>query len=182
MLLAVTAALTLCDQSAKYLAVRNLTDLFTRADTHTLGARLSVFYSERYIVHLATAPAVVIPGVWQHRYTENPGAAGGLLADTSESFRRFFFGVVTLLAGTFVGVVLRRTPPGALAVPAALGGIMAGALGNLTDRLTRSYVIDFIDWRFSTFNLADACITVGVATFLVLAGRNRRVAEDEDGA
>ena len=44
--------------------------------------------------------------------------------------------------------------------------ILGGALGNLIDRLSHGYVIDFIDfhigdWHFATFNIADSAITVG---------------------
>ena len=64
----------------------------------------------------------------------------------------------------------------------ALGGLLGGTLGNLTDRLTREpgffvgHVIDFIQvWGFpAIFNLADVFIVVGVATlFGALAGGDR---------
>jgi signal peptidase II len=48
----------------------------------------------------------------------------------------------------------------------SLSVILAGALGNLIDRVFRGYVIDFLDFHIKTrhwpsFNVADACITVG---------------------
>jgi len=50
----------------------------------------------------------------------------------------------------------------------ALSLILAGALGNLYDRINYRYVIDFIEvyfrmYRWPSFNLADSAITVGVA-------------------
>ena len=46
--------------------------------------------------------------------------------------------------------------------------ILAGALGNIIDRLRLGYVVDFLDvfvgsWHWPTFNVADSCITIGVA-------------------
>jgi signal peptidase II len=48
----------------------------------------------------------------------------------------------------------------------ALSLILAGALGNLLDRVFRGYVIDFLDfyvsrWHWPFFNIADSCITIG---------------------
>ncbi|MFA5821304.1 MAG: signal peptidase II [Candidatus Gracilibacteria bacterium] len=50
--------------------------------------------------------------------------------------------------------------------------LIAGALGNFTDRLLGGYVIDFIEiWRWPAFNLADAYITVGVLLILLSYGK-----------
>ncbi len=53
----------------------------------------------------------------------------------------------------------------------SLSLILAGALGNLIDRVFRGYVIDFVDcyikkWHWPFFNVADSCITIG-ALFLI---------------
>lgn len=45
---------------------------------------------------------------------------------------------------------------------------MIGTLGNLVDRVWQGYVIDFIDIRiFPVFNVADVCIDIGVACFVL---------------
>jgi signal peptidase II len=66
-----------------------------------------------------------------------------------------------------------------LFVRIAFGMILGGAVGNIIDRVRFNYVVDFIDfnrfpqiWRY-TFNVADACITVGVM-LLILASLVRR--------
>jgi signal peptidase II len=56
------------------------------------------------------------------------------------------------------------------ALPFAL--IIAGALGNVVDRLRLGYVVDFVEWycrsfHWPVFNVADSCIVVG-ATLMVL--------------
>ena len=55
---------------------------------------------------------------------------------------------------------------------AACGFIIGGGLGNIIDRATMGAVADFLhfywgDWHFPTFNLADMCITIGVAMWLL---------------
>jgi signal peptidase II len=53
-----------------------------------------------------------------------------------------------------------------------IAGVLGGAIGNLIDRATNGYVLDFVDaywgdWHFWAFNVADAAITVGVI-FMIL--------------
>ncbi len=63
-----------------------------------------------------------------------------------------------------------------------LGLIIGGALGNVIDRVRFGAVFDFLDvhaagYHWPAFNVADAAITVGVATLLIdslIAGRNER--------
>ena len=58
--------------------------------------------------------------------------------------------------------------------------ILGGALGNIIDRLRLGYVVDFIDvyvkaWHWPTFNVADSCISIGVAllAFSLLKGGSK---------
>jgi signal peptidase II len=54
--------------------------------------------------------------------------------------------------------------------------VLAGAVGNVVDRLVRRYVIDFVEWywwnrpdlRWPTFNLADSMLTVGILLLLLV--------------
>jgi signal peptidase II len=77
---------------------------------------------------------------------------------------------LALLLGYFV---LHRDQPW-LWLPVGL--LLGGALGNLADRAREGAVIDFIDpVAWPAFNLADACIVVGVFALLyVVEGRQRR--------
>jgi signal peptidase II len=55
---------------------------------------------------------------------------------------------------------------------AGVAGVLGGAVGNLIDRATSGYVLDFVDayvgnWHFWAFNVADAAITIGVI-FMIL--------------
>ena len=86
-----------------------------------------------------------------------------------------FTGLAVAIAVLIVTKVPRLRSPG---WAAALGLLLAGAVGNLCDRLTRApgigsgAVVDFIDLQhFATFNIADSCLTCGVALAVLLSLR-----------
>jgi signal peptidase II len=72
-------------------------------------------------------------------------------------------------------------PPAQWLARIGLACILGGAAGNLIDRVTLGYVVDFFDfysrgWHFWAFNVADAAITVGVALMILdLLGLGTRV-------
>lgn len=115
----------------------------------------------------------VIPGFLGFTYVENPGAAFSLFRDAGP-----FLGVAAVLVTAFVIWLLREPRP--LLERVAFGLVIGGALGNLTDRISRGdgfldgRVIDWIDlWWIPTFNLADSAITVAVALLLIHSWRSR---------
>lgn len=90
-------------------------------------------------------------------YVENTGAAFGI----GRARNGFFIGLsLALLAGLFY---LQRTWPKDnpwLRVGVLL--VLAGAVGNLYDRIAYGFVVDFLDFRvWPVFNVADSCVTVG---------------------
>lgn len=108
---------------------------------------------------------VIIPGFFQFSYTENPGIAFGQLQEGG-AFGRWFFVVLAVVAAIAVFYYFMRTPRNDDRVLGACALLLAGILGNLTDRARLGYVIDFIDlhagnYHWPTFNVADASITVG---------------------
>lgn len=81
---------------------------------------------------------------------------------------------VLLSSVVSIGILiwLRRNPGGQRLVAAAFTLILGGALGNAFDRVTRGYVVDFVqfyigDWSFAAFNLADSAITLGAGLLLL---------------
>lgn len=128
---------------------------------------------------------VVIPGFFQFVYTENPGIAFGQLQDGG-SFGRWFFVVLAVLAAIAVFYYFMRTPRNDDRVLGACALLLAGIVGNLTDRARLGYVIDFIvvhagDYHWPTFNIADASITIGallLAYDLVFSHRSSRLTAD----
>ncbi|MDP1570240.1 MAG: signal peptidase II [Vicinamibacterales bacterium] len=114
----------------------------------------------------------VIPDLLNLTRVHNTGAAFGMLNTADFPFKTALLTLVALAA--FCGIAWY-----ALTVPlherlARLGvaGVMGGAVGNLIDRSTAGYVLDFVDfywgtWHFWAFNVADAAITVGVILMIL---------------
>jgi signal peptidase II len=109
----------------------------------------------------------LVPGVLSLTFTRNPGAAFGLATGLT-----LFLSVV---AAVVVAVVIRMATRLRDAVWAiGLGLLLAGALGNLTDRVfrdpgvLRGHVVDFLELpNWPIFNVADVCITVAAALVIV---------------
>jgi signal peptidase II len=102
--------------------------------------------------------------------TRNTGVAFGAFQGAGLLVAILIGVSLTLLLGYFV---LHRDMP-LLWLPVGL--LLGGALGNLADRARDGAVIDFIDpVAWPAFNLADACIVVGVVMLLwVVEGRPKR--------
>lgn len=122
------------------------------------------------------APRTVLGDWLRFTLTYNRGAALGISLGTVS---RVGFAALAVVALLILIQLYRQTAPTATLQIAALSLIMAGALGNLLDRLRSPHgVVDFIDMgvgslRFYTFNLADAFITVGAVLLAILLWRSR---------
>jgi signal peptidase II len=108
----------------------------------------------------------------------NTGAAFSILADAS-GWQRGFFVALGIVVSLALVVWLWRLPRGERLLPIALALIVGGAIGNVIDRVTHGYVIDFIHahWGasyFPAFNIADSAITIGAALLLLDAFREQR--------
>lgn len=120
-------------------------------------------------------PIEVVPGVLHLTYTTNSGGAFGL----GQSAPWLFAGATIVVVGIIVVVSTRLT----LTLTAvALGLVLGGALGNLTDRAVRGpslsgRVVDFIDMRvWPVFNIADSAVLIG-AVLLALSSFRREEPE-----
>jgi signal peptidase II len=112
-------------------------------------------------------PVELVPGVLNLTFTRNAGAAFGLATGLTL--------VLSLVAAAVVAVVIRmatrlRDPVWAV----GLGLLLAGALGNLTDRVfrdpgvLRGHVVDFLELpNWPIFNVADVCITFAAVLIIV---------------
>lgn len=120
----------------------------------------------------------------------NRGGAWGLFAGASDMVRKPFFLGVSIAAIAFIISLYARLTSRQKALKWGLPLVLGGALGNLNDRITRSQVIDFIDYRadwimdlnvfvhryvsnwamtdhWPTFNVADIAICVGVGLMAI---------------
>jgi len=154
-------------------------------------------WAEITLLHRSSHPIVLIEDHLQLTLAYNPGGAWGLLQDASEQLRKPFFVLVSMAAILFIVSLYGRLMPGQRALKWGLPLFWGGALGNLADRITRSQVIDFIDYRadwirwmneqiasvvgtwsvtdhWPTFNVADIAICVGVGLMAVDMFTSRR--------
>lgn len=123
----------------------------------------------------------VIRGFLDFVYAENPGIAFGQLQEGG-AFGRWFFVVLAAIAAAAVLFYFFRTTRNDDRILGACALLLAGILGNLTDRVRLGFVIDFIlvhvrDYHWPAFNVADASITCGallLAYDLIFGGRKER--------
>jgi signal peptidase II len=116
-------------------------------------------------------------------YAENPGIAFGGLQE-SGSFGRWFLIVLAGAAAVAVLFYFFRTPRSEDRLLGACALLLAGILGNLTDRVRLGHVIDFIlvhlgSYRWPNFNVADASICTGallLAFDIIFDSRRQRTA------
>ena len=108
------------------------------------------------------------PGEWpiswfRFVFVQNTGVAFGMFKDQSTLFTILPFIVSALIIYYYVQI---PNPDWALRL--ALSMQLGGAIGNLIDRLTLGFVVDFVSvGKFPVFNVADSCITVGVGILLL---------------
>jgi signal peptidase II len=112
-----------------------------------------------------TETKTLISGLLALEYAENPGIAFGQLQEGG-SFGRWFFVALAAAASISVLVYFFRTPRSDDRVLGACALLLAGIIGNLTDRVRLGYVIDFIllhlgSYHWPTFNVADMSICAG---------------------
>lgn len=117
-------------------------------------------------------------------YVRNFGAAFSFLSD-QDGWQRWMFTLLALAVSVILLVWLRRNPVGMWRQNLAFSLILAGAIGNVIDRLIYGYVIDFIDvyvnnWHWPAFNLADMAITVGAVLMLLEAFFEQRQEQRND--
>nr|WP_239107487.1 signal peptidase II [Spirilliplanes yamanashiensis] len=157
-----------------------------RAVSVLVAIALAGLTVDQVVKHLSVSmldpqdPVRVLGGLVYLSLVRNSGAAFSLGSDYT-----FVFPLITIVViGWITYMTLRlRSMPWAV----ALGLVLAGALGNLTDRLFRApsflhgHVVDMFSLfapygeRFAVFNVADSCLSVGVvlAVLLELTGRQR---------
>ncbi len=119
----------------------------------------------------------VVPGIFNLTLTFNRGAAFGMMAGLPDGVRELSLSLATMLALGVVIYLFRHRDYQSTLPQAALAMIFGGALGNVVDRMRMGMVTDFLDfyyaeWHWPAFNLADSCITVGVALLLLYKPRN----------
>jgi len=157
--LAVAGGVFLIDQSSKAWAVKRL----------RLGDQITL-----------------IPGLLNFAYAENTGVAFSMLDDHGDT-GRWGLSVIAGVAATLVVYFFWRTPRADDRILGALALLLAGIIGNVTDRIRLGFVVDFIDvqfgsWHYPTFNVADMSIVIGAGLLIVDMFLSKRRQNSEVGS
>jgi signal peptidase II len=121
---------------------------------------------------LESRQVITLAPILNLSWVENHGISLGMFTASSDAQRWILIGVTAAIAMGVSIWLLREQLRGDVY---ALGLVLGGALGNITDRARFGYVVDFIDLHFGdfrpflVFNVADAAITIGVLLLLVRA-------------
>ena len=158
-----------------------MTSALARLPVRTAGLIMAalVFAVDRLVkwwvmgpLHLPDLFQIEVVPIFRLTFTQNFGVSLGLLTAGSPGQR---WALVALTGAIAVGVTLWLWRERRRIDALALGAVLGGALGNIWDRATGGFVIDYADlhfgeWRpFLIFNLADAAITIGVLIILARA-------------
>ena len=136
------------DQGTKYLVLQNM----------ALGSQIPV-----------------IKGFFNLVHAQNRGGVFGLMGSWSLDYLRIFFICTTIVVLAVVGYLWWRVPEDQTLAALGYSLIMAGALGNLVDRVRFGEVVDFLDfywghYHWPAFNVADSlvCLGAGVLVWVIL--------------
>ena len=105
-------------------------------------------------------------GVFHFTYVENTGAAFGILKDQ----RWVFMILSTVMIAAFLVYFVTQYKNTDNLFRAAVSMVIAGGIGNMIDRSTLGYVVDFLDFTlidFAVFNVADSFVCVGAGLFVL---------------
>jgi signal peptidase II len=119
---------------------------------------------------LPDEPRIVIPEFFALVFVTNTGAAFGSFKNNN----LFFIALSAVALAVVITLLVRRHAVDRWR-DVSLALLLAGVLGNLTDRLTHGHVIDFLLFDlhvpfahpWPAFNVADACICVAVICFII---------------
>jgi signal peptidase II len=127
---------------------------------------------------LSYFPHAVIPNYFEVIYSRNPGIAFSYFADASSATVRYLliFGAVAII-GVIAWLLVASRQLNSLSA-AGLALLLAGATGNVTDRMIHGAVTDFLQvwlrflpWHlfnpWPTFNVADAAVSVGAILLMI---------------
>lgn len=115
-------------------------------------------------------PIVLIDGIFELLYSENRGAAFGILQG-----KQWFFLLVAAAVVIVVALFLAKMPSERRYYPlfACMVLLVSGAVGNVIDRLMRGFVVDFLYFSlidFPIFNVADCYVVVAAFGLILLTG------------
>jgi len=139
-----------------------------------VGDQLTKFAAVQF---LAIGKAIAVTPFFNLVLVYNSGAAFSFLSDAA-GWQRALFIAIALIASAWIVYLLRKYSHQRL-FALALSLVLAGAVGNVIDRILIGAVIDFLDfhalgYHWPAFNVADSAITCGAALLIWDALRPKR--------
>lgn len=127
----------------------------------------------------------IVPGFFHLCYWDNTGAAFGMFKDNNAAFI-----ALSLIALVGLGVCYFRGMFRDLVSRWGVALLLAGILGNVTDRLVHGHVVDFLLFflriphanPWPAFNIADSCIFTAAALFILASFRDARTANRSEAS
>lgn len=107
----------------------------------------------------------LIPGVFHLTYVENTGIAFGMMEN-----KRIVFITLSVIILAALFIYLLKAPRRDVWLKLGTALVISGSLGNLIERVSKGYVVDFLDFRlinFPVFNVADIAVCVGAAALVI---------------
>lgn len=149
-----------------------------RTRAHYLLVSITVFLLDQLSKRVVAQGMVlhqsfeVIPNFLNITYINNRGAVFGLGSNFTTPYLSWFLSLLSVLSLIVILVYFLRVNSSHPKLHTGLALVLGGAMGNLFDRLTAGYVVDFLDahWfghHWPTFNVADFAICVGVGLLLL---------------
>lgn len=124
--------------------------------------QISKVWALRYLKEVSSIP--IIKNVFHLTYVENRGAAFGMLQNNQSIF------IIVALTASVFGLYYLHTKKVNILSKAGIILIIAGAIGNLIDRVRLGFVVDYFDFRFIweyVFNVADVFVVVGTIVLCI---------------
>ncbi len=120
--------------------------------------------------HFSLGESLAVTGFFNLVLAHNSGAAFSFLHDAGGMQRWLFSGIAVIASLWIIWLLRRHTQQKLFSLALAL--ILGGALGNLIDRISYGYVVDFLDfywnsYHFPAFNVADSAITCGAMLLII---------------
>lgn len=148
-------------------AKKNLQWLWLSLLVFVLDYASKVYFSSA----MQLGESIEILPVFNWTLAHNYGAAFSFLHDAG-GWQRWLFGGIAIAVSVAIVWWLVTLKKGTTFLAVALALVLGGALGNLYDRVTLGYVVDFIhvhyqSWHFPAFNIADCGITVGAIMLMI---------------
>lgn len=121
---------------------------------------------------MSVKSSIVVNQFFNVVFVKNYGITFGLFNRADEFIVRALITMMTILITIYLCILAKRNA-------SVYSWVIAGAVGNLADRVSLGYVVDFLDFHVGTrhwpaFNVADSCICLGVILILFDSFRSKR--------